>query len=588
MLVELEARLTDANSVVNLRRALALGPWCWPAEDDPAFEHARWASGCEQPPDARGSVLAVTVGERGGCLWALREQPDRPPAPVLGAQAAARWEDAICALPRSLPVLWGSIRRHRDRPSPWHLGSHARRGHGIATPEPIVDGPSIGLAFFLLLASRVLDVRVPPDVVATASLDAFGAVGPVDGLETKIDTLLAVAPRVRRLVVAVAQVEEARSLAGGRLEVLGARNASEAAELLLSDLAARLVQVEGEERRQVVRSFFRLVLSGRRELVDWRPVMTAARLAVGQWGDLSDEERYTLELAEAVAARHEGVPVPAPLRMPPEAWLAALPTPLRVNVVAHLVQHSADTGDLPAKETLALARRDLPSDVKHAFAPQLRLMGAVARLEAFCGSAPRALERQRLLAKAHLANLDYEDVSMPLCEWLRLAGALSDRAALAEAERFFEEAQAIGVFGAVDLGYLQLARSRAEVQCGAPTTRVLGELRRLAEDPAVADHVRRSAARWAVACARALGDAGRLAEAHALFRAACPATGAGADADADAALVALDAALEQGDATAAAAALDTLRSCRRGLMQHLTHDREPQELAAHVARFFPY
>lgn len=588
MLVELEAHLTDENSVLNLRRVLTLGPWCWPREEDAAgLAHARWASGCEWPPAPLGpSVLAVTVGDRGGSLWVLRERADRAPSPVLGAQATARWEDAICALPRSLPVLWASVRRHRERPFPWHLASHPRKGHGIATPEPIVDGPSIGLAFFLLLASRVLGLSVPSDVVATATLDAFGAVGPVDGLEVKVETLLAVAPRVRRLVVAAAQADEARSLAGGRLEVLGVKNASEAADVLLADLAARLVRVEGEERRQVVRSFFRLVLSGRRELVDWRPVMNAARVAVAQWRDLPDDERYTLELAEAVAARHEGVPPSAPLRMPPESWLAALPTPLRVNVVAHLVQHTADTGELPAKRTLALARRDFPRDVQHAFAPQLRLMGAVARLEAFCGNARRALERQRLLAKAHLANLDDGDVSMPLCEWLRLAGALEDRAALAEAERFFDEAQAVGVFGAVDLGYLHLARARATVQAGAATREALADLARLAADTTVADHVRRSAARWAVACARALGDADGLAEAHALFRAACPASEAGASPDA--ALVALDAALEQGDATAAAAALDTLRSCERGLMQHLTHDREPQELAAHVARFYPY
>ena len=585
MLVELSAGLTDENSVVNLRRVLTLGPWCWPAGGDSALAHARWASGCEQPPTpAVGSALAVTVGEHGGCLWALRDRPDRPPASVLGAQAAARWEDAICALPRSLPVLWASVRRHRERPFPWHLGSHARDGHGIAPPEPIVDGPSIGLSFFLALASRVLDVPVATDVVATATLDAFGAVGPVDGLELKIQTVLAVAPRVRRLVVASAQVEDARALASGRLEVLGVRSASEAADLLLTDLAGRLVEVEGRGRRVLVRSFFRLALGGQRELLDWSPVAKAARLALDEWRDLADDDRYTLELAAAVAARHQGNR--GSLRLPPESWLASLSTPVRINVLAHLVQHSADTGEPPARQTLALARRDLPFDVKHAFAPQLRLMGAVARLEAFCGNPVRALARQRLLAECHLANLSHEDVSLPLCEWIRLAGAVADASELAAAEALFEEGQALGVFSSADLGYLELARARAAVQAGRPTTTALEVLRRLATDPTVADHIRRSAARWAVAGERALGVTVDPAATRSWLSAACPE--GDSDGRAYACLGELDAALAVGDAATANAAVDSLRECLPGLTRHLTEEREPAEAPAHVARYFPY
>jgi hypothetical protein len=585
MLVELSAGLTDENSVLNLRRVLALGPWCWPAEGDAALAHARHASGCAEPPaPAVGSALAVTVGEHGGCLWALRERPDRAPASVFGAQASARWEAAICALPRSLPVLWSSVRRHREPPFPWHLGSHARGGRGIAVPERTVDGPSVGLSFFLCLASRVLRVPVATDVVATATLDAFGAVGPVEGLDLKIETVLDGAPRVRRLVVAGAQVDRARALCGGRLEVLGVRNAAEAAELLLTDLAARIVGVEGTSRRELVRSFFRLAMGGPRELLDWSPVAKAARLALAEWRDLPDDERYPLELAAAVAERHQRNR--GSLRLPPRSWLEALSTPVRVNVLAHLVQQSADTGDPPSKQTLALARRDLPMDAKHGFAPQLRLMGAVARLESFCGNPARALKRQRLLAECHLANQGYEDVSQPLCEWIRLAGALGDRESLAAAEAFFDEGQTIGVFSPADLGYLQLARARAEVQAGAPTPAVLESLRRLADDAAVADHVRRSAARWAIACGRSLGLADEAAAAQGRLSAACPE--GDPDARAFACLAALDAALAAGDGEAAAAAVASLEACQPGLLRHLTEDREPAERPAHVARWFPY
>ena len=259
---------------------------------------------------------------------------------------------------------------------------------------------------------------------------------------------------------------------------------------------------------------------------------------------------------------------------------------MRITVLAHLVQHSADTGELPAKQTLALARRDLPRDAKHAFVPQLRLLGAVARLESFCGNPVRALERQRQLAECHLQNLGYEDVSLPLCEWFRMAGALADAPALGAAEALYEEAQALGVFTAADLGYLALARARASVQAGEPKAEALGELRRLAEDATVADHVRRSAARWAVACARALGDGGGVAAAQAVLASACPE--GDRDARAYASLASLDAALAAGDAEAAAAAVGMLRECQPGLLAHLTDEREPGDVAAHVARFFPY
>ena len=533
---------------------------------------------------APGCALAVTVGPHGGCLWALRDHPDPQVPSVFGARALGHWRDAICALPRSLPVLWASVRRHREPPHPWHLGGRAREGRGLALPDPTLDGPSIGLPFFLGLASRVLGVPVAPDVLATAALDAFGSVGPVDGLGLKVETVLAVAPRVRRLAVAAAQADEARELARGRIEVLGVRNAAEAAELLLPGLAARLVGVDEASRRELVRSFFRLALSGQRELLDWSPVATAARLALREWCGISANERYTLELVAAIAERHQGNRGRLP--PPPGPWLDSLSTPVRVNVLAHLVQQSADTGEPPSKEALALARRDLPMGAKRGFAPQLRLMGAVARLESFCGNARRALKRQRLLAEVHLGNQGYEDVSQPLCEWMRLAGALGDRDSLDAALAFFEEAQALGAFSAADLGYLALARARAAVQAGRPSRGELDALRQLADDAAVADPVRRSAARWAVACARALGLEADARAAAETLAAACPA--ADGDGRAFALLGALDAALAAADPAGARAALDSLRAHLPGLLRNLTEDRGEEEAPAHVARWFPY
>ena len=65
-----------------------------------------------------------------------------------------------------------------------------------------IDGPSFGLALVLSLASIVFDAILPGDVVASATVDAAGNVGPVGGLEQKVGGLQRLAPRVTRLIVA--------------------------------------------------------------------------------------------------------------------------------------------------------------------------------------------------------------------------------------------------------------------------------------------------------------------------------------------------------------------------------------------------
>lgn len=583
MLRELEERLKDDNSRFNLREALRVGPWCWPREEDPALAHAQWATGCSQPPaPASRSVLAVTLNGRSGNLWMLGGPGSSPTHTVFGPEASGAWENAICALPRSLPMLWASIRPHREKPAPWYLGSHAPGL--IAVPEATIDGPSVGLAFFLLLASRVLEADCPADVVASATLNASGSVGPVDGLETKIETIVDIAPRVRRLLVSADQASHASEIARGRLEVLGVKNAADAAQHLFPDLAGRLVKVEGREKRhRMAMQFFRLVLSGRSEYLEWEAVWRAAGTALESWKDLPADDRRTLEFAAAVALRHHTnqgeLPLPEPL------WLASLTTPLRIEVVAHLVQHSADTGTPPAQGVLALAARDLPIDSMRAFERQLRLQGAVARLEAVRGDAAAALGKQRGAAKAHLANLDYADVSYPLCEWFRLAGALCDRSALDEATELFEEAEALGAFCG-DRSYVRLARARAEVQAGAATQDVLDDLCRLAADPRVSDHVRLSAARWAIHCARALGAPHTCAAAEEYLDGAC--SGGGSPNQVYGHLRDLDAAIADGDGPRACQLVEEIRRCQPGVMSHLTKDRDPAELPQYVARFFPY
>ena len=82
----------------------------------------------------------------------------------------------------------------------------------------MLDGPSFGLTFFLLLTSTVLDVPLPDEVVASAEIDDRGRIGPVDAIAEKIAGIIAIAPSVRRVLVAADQRDEALQAVRGRLD----------------------------------------------------------------------------------------------------------------------------------------------------------------------------------------------------------------------------------------------------------------------------------------------------------------------------------------------------------------------------------
>ncbi len=588
MLPPIERGSTDAHSLEEVRRALLPGPWCWPAEGHPRLSYALGVAGLAAPPGPVWAVPVVTVRGQGGSLWAVGAVSGAASAGVpLAASARESWENAVCALPRSLPVLWTSVEPHRGLPRVSLLGAWAR--HGVSLPDAAIDGPSAGLAFFLLLAARLLGVPPGSDVLATATVDAWGGVGPVEGLETKVAVVRALAPRVRRLVVAESQVPLARSLCGDGLQVIGVRSAAQAVEELLgADLPRRLIQEAGESpalRQAWVRSVFKLVIAGRREWLDWRPVEAAARQALSDWRGLSADEAYTLRLAEAVAARHQGnrgaVDAPSP------EWLEGLSAPVRLQVLAHLVQQCADTGYPEVGAVRGLVVPYLPARASEAFRPQLHLAGAAARLDAVTGRPDQALFAQRSIARAHFDNLNHEDISYPLCEWLRLAAALGDRASFEEALGFRAEAEAVGAFGPVDRAFLSLAAARGRLQISPDADdSARAELQALAESSTVPDHVCRSAARWLVECERRSGSRADVVAARERLAAACPADDT--DASTYAILGRLDDALAAGDGAAAAAALAALRTAQPGPVGHLVAAAPAGDAPAYVARFFSY
>ena len=484
--------------------AMALGPWCWSV-------HAAGA-----PDMTVGIAPAVTL--RGGtiALWALTSAsvPASLHRAALGAEATASWHAAVLALPRSLPVLWRDLRELAQYPPvPVHLCSHLAEP-GIERRDRVVDGGSFGLAFLLQLASRVLSLPLPPDVIASVAIDELGRTSRVDGLFEKLDGITTLAPRISRVLVAASQHDEVRSSAG-RLQLVPVRTAAQALEAVFGDaLGIRLAEAGSDDarRRELVDAFFRLALVGRGAAVDWSPVERGARIALRDWPPAFDD-RYRLQFAAGVAARHERnageIAVPGP------AWLDAQPAPIRVGVLTHLVQQCADTGTPSPDQIEPYAATQVPNDLGAAFVPQLQLAGALARLWAVTGRAVDALEMQQRVARAFVATFEDAQVSFQLSEWFRLSGALGDAEAFARAETFLAKLDATGGLtaparGARTVHPTQSARQSPRASPGTsrparmPRRRrarpTAGTTRRAGTRPARPRTWRRTPARRAAAC----------------------------------------------------------------------------------------
>lgn len=552
------------------RAALEAGPWCWPRPDTIAFESHRAALG--QPPAARpGHVAAITVRGQTTTVWHLHPHESAVPTTALGADARASWRNAGIALPRSLPVLWRNVHdATRDAPIVRRLCA-TLSAPGFEQRDAFVDGPSFGLAFFLVLASSVLECPVPGDVLASAGIDAFGRLSAVDGLAQKIDGILELTPSVTRVVVAADQAQRASELARGRLDIVGAKNAAEALDRIFGEGLSRLLVDAGsnpERRAELTSSFFRLALVGRGAAIDWSPVARGADQALRTWTDLGPEPRYQLQFARAVAARHESNDGELPL--PDPAWLAGQPRVLRVQLLSHLVQQAADAGVPDAAAVEALVAPAIEPVLTEAFVPQLRLHGALCRLWSLTGRARQALRDQERLAYALGAVYATAEVSFPLSEWFRLAGALGDTASLARACEFREQMLTHGGFGEHGTPYVDLAWARGRLQIDRGEAEAWGIAARLADDPSVPAHVRWAAHRWAGhPFTQALRDAAQdsgLARRYDV-------------------LVQLDEALATGDGPTAELLTADLQRLDPGPVGHL---RRSGADAAAVARLYPY
>ncbi len=444
----------------SLRAVLKAAPWCWPTDRT----RLEWARACEaagKPPAmAHGDAPLVSVREDGASLWRFRaaETGELVKDASLASEAVGAWNRARIAVPRSLPVLWRSVREAHERP--WSLRLVCR-STGLMEPDRVLDGGSFGLSFALALASAILGRALPSVVAASATMDEHGKLGRVDDLGRKIRFLVEFAPSVRKFLVFSGQEAEAREAEKGSLQVVPVSSLSKAFESVFEPgLDTTLVEAGNDPttRTGIVRSFFHLALQSGDQTAAWAPVAGAAGIALRQWKDLPEDDLHRLQFARSIALRHWKNLGELPL--PGAAFVASLHQPHRIEYLAHVVQEAVDSAMPEAAGAEALARRHLVRG-SDAFEGHLKLLGAFGRLLAVTGRAEDALGYQQEAALGWEERALYHGMTYAVCEWLHLAAALGERAAWREAEAYLDHVADRAGTAVMLSPYLRLARARA-------------------------------------------------------------------------------------------------------------------------------
>lgn len=572
---------------LKLGRKLALAPWHWPAEDHPDMEVAQELAGAP-PPLTPGQVPLLTRRGHTGALWSLccSSSPCRGQGVPLTSDAEVAWSTACRAAPVVLPVLTQSIHTVQgQRLEAILLARHAPAGADESECK-VLDGSSVGLSLFLGLSSLVLRTPVVEGLAASATIDEQGQVGPVGGLEQKISVLLHHAPRIRRLLVADVQAEWARTLAQGRLEIIGVSNAREIVKLAFGDVE-ELVLALGRtpaEREKLVGEWFDIALAGRQELLDWRPFERLAELALERW-ELAETEQDQLRVVWDIARRHMG------LEGSPEWALdedQVMGDQRMYRMLAHRIQSAADYGRPTPDQALAMAKARLPEDGQYCRSrEQVMVRGARARLLAMLGRNRQALEQQQLAIRefAGLATNPQEkgEITYPLTECYRLAGLLGDTEALEHAESI--EREYGENFASDSRPFYRVARYRALVLL-APERATEALFQEVLESCKVA-FLRLSTLRTR---AHQLRIAGLEAEADRLLDELETSSQSHAEvAGRYLALALLDRAVLRGASSEAREQLEELRALQPGRITLLEAGAVSREEApVHVARCYPY
>ncbi|GEM_PF-4060466 len=483
-------------------QARALAPGWWDANSE------------DERLGRAGDALVVSVHRDQTSLWLYRDRPSRgaalPQKPV-GPVALAAHGHARVALSHSLKLLWTrthTMARRVIRLT--RLGTHLRSGTVDAGRGP--EGTSVGLAFLLALASRATGLRLPADLVATAEITETGELRPVGGLEGKLAGLAAIAPGVRRVLVAHGQ---STGPVPEGLEIVRVRTGREALALVFPDpeldRALALAGKSPAARSRVLLGLTYACMESRREFNRWMPVREATVRAFALWPLEDQDDLNRLRLIAAVTSRFCKLPSPQPL--PDGGWVVRQPPESRAQILAQFVQQVTDTG-WPSLEALDdLLGHVATADWNARTGPFLRLRGARARLGATRSRAlaREALGEQEAVARGFLDGIGAAQTTFGLSEWFRLSGLFADEQALERALDFEALVDDQGGLAGLGGAYVALNRARARIDMGVDLDLAVQTLAGLVEERPEWTDIAGAARR---ALARALGSLGRSAEAE--------------------------------------------------------------------------
>ena len=400
--------------------------------------------------------MTVSASGPGGALWAIGTDLPKLGLPVaIGIDTRRDADRGYRIALRALPIL--------TRPgSAPPVGARCLAICDTHVHPHLVRGRSLGLSLILAHASRLLDVPVPRDVVASVQVEPDGSLLPVDSVAEKASLLARFAPEVTRILVHPRQRSAAADgsrTAGRLLEVVSVPTLDAAIAEVFRDLhqrfATRWEQCD-EAARRAAEDLFRTALLGTPRVLDWNGVAAAGALLSRLLAGHPHHQRLA-RAAEAIALRHEGAPALLDDLVDPR-----LPRSLRTRYLAHWVQSGADGPDPEVAGTRADAMRSrldgAPDDWSDA---DLVLAGAVGRALAAAGQEAEAVTWLRPVVDAWMSRYQESEASYALCELIRVVGIAGTSAALRRCE-----ADATRVVGDPDTsdvsrGFLQLALGRA-------------------------------------------------------------------------------------------------------------------------------
>lgn len=594
---------------VDVAEVLGAAPWCWPLPDSEGL-HSKAMKLCrtgirELTP---GEIPLLTVDDqrRVGALHVLRWDNVGLASGrkgTFGPEAALAWRTALAALNRSLPLLYEPLRSLETHPVwAYRASSFAPPGvpQGFSAVTGRVDGASFGLSFALAQASMLFGTEMKLDLAATAEVDELGRTRPVAGIEAKVAVLVHRAPRVCRLLVAPDDKSLAESAAGeSGLKVIAVKNIAEALEEAfpvgwLDDLLRKRGDSQAA-RLELSEWFFQLALHGRDAAPHWSPIERAAAKVLEHWGeDLNLHSLQCVEFAKAVAARHQGKSPSSPWT-PAEEWLKGLPHAVLKDVVAHMVQQSADMGIPPPDEARRLVKEFLEPLGLGRDERDLKIVGSLARLEAVSGPPALALSLAEEAATGWRDLRLLERSSYVLCTWYNMGRALGKAEVVNDALDFHKSVVKGVGFDRISGYYVDLAEAAACVAVGIELGSSLQLLKNLAQSqdrfgrraPDMPRHVRWSALRRALQSSMAvdsvLDKCLVTIREHELKQ-------SGSDGALFGHLIDLDRALADANEEEAVQALTAVAKCSRPVVEMLRKAARvaKESEASYVARLFPY